>query len=293
MANSWLRLWHDMPNDPKWRTISRASKQSITAVISIYVHLLVIASNASERGRTIGTCSEDLASALDLEIEQVEAVLQAMQGRVLDGDMVSGWSKRQVDREDGSADRAKRWRDARKEGLRTQANASERMRTTDKDKDKDKDKDTEADQSQKHSAPPAYEVQARPEKRAAVAASSFDAIGFLIDSGVEQQTAADYLTLRKSKKAPATKTALLAIVREIGIARMTPQAGVEMCCSRGWVGFKADWLTSQPARAGPVTPINGRQARIDSYWQQVRARDENGKFGGSERDITGESERVA
>ncbi|EOB0003140.1 hypothetical protein, partial [Escherichia coli] len=20
MANAWLRLWHDMPNDPKWRT---------------------------------------------------------------------------------------------------------------------------------------------------------------------------------------------------------------------------------------------------------------------------------
>ncbi|ENT9428360.1 hypothetical protein QSD88_RS19685, partial [Escherichia coli] len=23
MANAWLRLWHDMPNDPKWRTIAR------------------------------------------------------------------------------------------------------------------------------------------------------------------------------------------------------------------------------------------------------------------------------
>ncbi|ENW0797054.1 MULTISPECIES: hypothetical protein, partial [Escherichia] len=22
MANAWLRLWHDMPNDPKWRTIA-------------------------------------------------------------------------------------------------------------------------------------------------------------------------------------------------------------------------------------------------------------------------------
>ncbi|ENW8560590.1 hypothetical protein ACR6SH_005434, partial [Escherichia coli] len=25
MANAWLRLWHDMPNDPKWRTIARVS----------------------------------------------------------------------------------------------------------------------------------------------------------------------------------------------------------------------------------------------------------------------------
>ena len=25
MANAWLRLWHDMPNDPKWRTIARVT----------------------------------------------------------------------------------------------------------------------------------------------------------------------------------------------------------------------------------------------------------------------------
>ena len=137
MANSWLRLWHDMPNDPKWRTIARVSKQSIPAVLSVYVHLLVIASNATERGRTQNVCSEDLASALDLEAEQIDAILTAMQGRVLDGDMVSGWSKRQVEREDGSAERAKRWREAQKEAKQTQPNATERNRTPDKDKDTD------------------------------------------------------------------------------------------------------------------------------------------------------------
>ncbi len=35
MANSWLRLWHDMPNDPKWRTIARKSEQSIALVSSV------------------------------------------------------------------------------------------------------------------------------------------------------------------------------------------------------------------------------------------------------------------
>ncbi|WP_252356698.1 hypothetical protein, partial [Escherichia coli] len=25
MANAWLRLWHDMPNDPRLRTIARVS----------------------------------------------------------------------------------------------------------------------------------------------------------------------------------------------------------------------------------------------------------------------------
>lgn len=141
MAIQWLRLWHDMPNDPKWRTIARASKQSIPAVLSVYLHLLVAASNASERGRTQNVCVEDVASALDLDAEQVEAILTAMQGRVLDGDQVSGWERRQVGREDDSAARAKKWREDKKERERTESERNrthtERKQTPDKDKDKE------------------------------------------------------------------------------------------------------------------------------------------------------------
>lgn len=150
MANQWLRLWHDMPTDPKWRTISRVSGQRIGDVMAVYIHILVCASNASERGRTQSFNSEDVASALDLEAEQVEQIVAAMQGRVLDDDMVRGWAKRQVAREDGGAERAKAWREAKKaESKRTPnasertPNASERNRTPDKDKDKDTDTDKE------------------------------------------------------------------------------------------------------------------------------------------------------
>lgn len=135
MANQWLRLWHDMPNDPKWRTIARIAKQSVPAVICVYLHVLIDASaNAGERGRTQSLNAEDVASALDLETENVEAILSAMQGRVLDGGMVAGWEKRQPAREDGSAERAKAWREAKKNAERTQANAKKRP---DKDKDKE------------------------------------------------------------------------------------------------------------------------------------------------------------
>lgn len=140
MSNQWLRLWHDMPNDPKWRTIARVSKQRIGDVIAIYNHLLVAASaNANERGRTNDVCSEDLASALDMEIEGVEAILSAMQGRVMDGDRLTGWENRQPKREDDSADRSKAWREKKKadrhanEQERTHANANERKRRTDKE----------------------------------------------------------------------------------------------------------------------------------------------------------------
>lgn len=140
MANLWLRLWHDMPNDPKWRTIARVSGQRIGDVVAVYVHLLVCASNAIERGRTQSFNCEDVATALDMGTEQVQQIVDAMQGRVLDGDMVAGWEKRQVAREDGSAERAKAWREAKKATSERTPNAGERNQTPDKDKDTDKEK---------------------------------------------------------------------------------------------------------------------------------------------------------
>lgn len=129
----WLRLWLDMPNDPKWRTIARVSKQPITAVICVYLHLLVSAANATERGRTQNVSSEDIASALDLESEQVDAIMLAMQGRVLEGNLLSGWKKRQPLREDGAAERSRAWREGKKQGAerdRTRPNATELQEET-------------------------------------------------------------------------------------------------------------------------------------------------------------------
>ena len=149
MANQWLRLWHDMPTDPKWRTIAKASGQRIGDVMAVYCHLLVCASNATERGRTQSFCSEDVASSLDMETEQVEQIIAAMQGRVLDDDRLMGWEKRQVAREDGAAERAKAWREAKKQAKTPETNATElnrtqpeRNRTPDKDKDTDKNTNT-------------------------------------------------------------------------------------------------------------------------------------------------------
>lgn len=88
-----------MPNDPKWRTIARASKQSISTVMAVYLHILVNASNADARGSLQGFCSEDVASALDIDCEQVDAIVNAMQNRVLNGESVTGWDKRQPSRE--------------------------------------------------------------------------------------------------------------------------------------------------------------------------------------------------
>ncbi|WP_175992631.1 GIY-YIG nuclease family protein [Burkholderia vietnamiensis] len=102
----WFRLWHDMPNDPKWRTIARVSGQSISVVQAVWLQLLVSASQAEERG-TYTISEEDIASALNESDEAVSAIINAMQGRVLDGKHLTAWARRQPSREDGVEGRGK------------------------------------------------------------------------------------------------------------------------------------------------------------------------------------------
>jgi len=134
---SWVRLWADMPTDPKWRVIAKRSGRPLSEVLAVFVFMLTNAgANATERGELQNWCSDDVAAGLDLEPEHVDAIYQAMQGKTLDGDKLTGWEKRQPKREDGSAERAKAWR----ERNRTQPNAAKRP-----DADSEADSDTDAE----------------------------------------------------------------------------------------------------------------------------------------------------
>jgi hypothetical protein len=57
----------------------------------------------------------------------------------------------------------------------------------------------------------------------------------------------DFIDLRKAKKAPISQSALDGISKEAGKAGITLQAALEMCCMRGWTGFKAEWLKDKDA----------------------------------------------
>ncbi len=161
MANEWLRLWHDMPNDPKWRTIARISGQPLALVQAVFLHLMVDASRNVTRGH-VSVTHEDLASALDVTHTEIEAIFDAMQGRVIDGDVLTGWDRRQPKREDlgnpdtGTKSAAERKRQQRQrdrdvlsdrddaddcvtDDTNSISHAESRKVTTDKDKDKDKE----------------------------------------------------------------------------------------------------------------------------------------------------------
>ena len=122
----WVRLWHDMPTDPKWRVIARKSGQPLPAVIAVFTMMMCNASsNAEERGALIGWDDEDVGAALDMDASDVLAIRTAMQSKVLDGDHLSGWDRRQPKREDNSVGRVKAYRDRK----RAECNACEQPET--------------------------------------------------------------------------------------------------------------------------------------------------------------------
>jgi hypothetical protein len=127
--SQWVRLWDDMPTDPKWRVIARKSGQSIGNVMAVFNFMLICAASATERGELIGWDDEDVGAALDIDSDQIAAIREAMQGKVLDGARLKGWEKRQPIREDGAAERSRAWREKEAEKKRLESLAKEQERT--------------------------------------------------------------------------------------------------------------------------------------------------------------------
>lgn len=108
----WVRLYHDMPADPKWRVIAKKAGQRIGDVIAVYTFVLCNgSSNAVKRGVTHGFVAEDVAAAIDVQEGDVIAILDAMEGKVLKNGQLLGWEKRNPIREDCSTERVRKHRE--------------------------------------------------------------------------------------------------------------------------------------------------------------------------------------
>ena len=129
-AGYWLRLWTETPNDPKFRSIAKISGQHITVVLSVFMHMLCSAKTSSEQGTLCDWVDEDIAAALDLDSEQVVAIRTAMQGKILDGDRMQNWEKRQPNREDDSRDRVAACRARQKERTENKPGNAEQNNVT-------------------------------------------------------------------------------------------------------------------------------------------------------------------
>ena len=189
MANPWFRLWGDMVNDPKWRTISRKSGQRIGDVIAVALHMMTCASNADQRGSIKGWCDEDVATALDIDTDQVAAIRNEMQGRILDGEFLTGWEKRQPKRERDEPVSTERVRQFRaNKNHETPCNANDNQETPREEKNREEKNRTKS--KSKECAQPAV----------------------VLPDWIPQSSWSGYLDMRKEKnKAPTARAIELLI----------------------------------------------------------------------------------
>jgi len=84
----------------------------------------------------------------------------------------------------------------------------------------------------------------------------------LIDAGVSEQVAKDWMAIRKVKKSSDTRTALSRITKQLEIVKHrigdSPDDCIGMAIDKGWYGFQAEWYINEKQRN------NGKQFRTDN-----------------------------
>lgn len=142
MSMEWYRAYHGMPYDTKLRVIAKRTSQPMAVVVAIWACMLDAASQHDPRG-FIKIDPEEVAVVQDLELEVVEAVLQAFhdKGMIDENNHLTAWDKRQ---HTSSTERSRKSRSTKKKDA-TDGNAMQRGATASSRKQRKNAPDTDAD----------------------------------------------------------------------------------------------------------------------------------------------------
>jgi uncharacterized protein YdaU (DUF1376 family) len=89
--------------------------------------------------------------------------------------------------------------------------------------------------------------------------------------GVDMSLWNDFVILRKAKKLPITETAINGLIREGNKAGLSLDATLQVCCERGWAGFKADWIADKPKSKGFESERDrGNRELAEQIWGKVK-----------------------
>lgn len=86
---------------------------------------------------------------------------------------------------------------------------------------------------------------------------------------VDDQIWIDWLQHRKQKKASVTQTVLDRLTKDAGLAGLSLQAVLEMCCARGWIGFDPKWIAQEKQGLGGGGKYFSKQAALEEHNRQV------------------------
>jgi hypothetical protein len=234
MSNPWFRMYAEFAHDPKVQMLPEVMQRR-------YVMLMCMrCSNALVTLQT-----DEIAFHLRIDAAQLEETkaLFLAKGFINESWELLNWEKRQFS-SDASAQRVAKHRAAKKAAEEAARNGHVTLPQRKSNAlDTDTDTDTDTEENKEHTTVPVV-----------AAAPKYSAKADLVASGVTDQTAADWLALRRTKKAPVSKTALDAIRHEAEKAGMTLDSTLALCCTRGWQGFKAEWVLPQASNSQRASP---------------------------------------
>jgi hypothetical protein len=97
-------------------------------------------------------------------------------------------------------------------------------------------------------------------KQSSLKSKAHGQISMLVANGATEQHAADWLEVRKAKRAGSvTQSVIDGVMREATLANLSFADAIRICCERGWQGFQAAWLEPKAQGAGGFKTASERR----------------------------------
>lgn len=253
-AFPWFRWYSGSVTDPKFQLVARRAGVTLPAVLAVWAYLLESAGQAEDRGCFGGVDTESLDVLFgfpdgDTVTRRVLAEFEA-RGLTKAG-RISAWDKRQPKRERDDKTAAARQRAYReRQDQVTPSNASTDQKTPRGDKRRE-------DKKREDISP--TDVGDKPARARSASAQTPTR-----PEDVAEQTWADWLALRRQKRAPVTETVLAGARQEADKAGMPLDGFLQVWCRRGSQGLEAAWLKDDDRRQ------SSQQARESFYERDQR-----------------------
>ena len=101
--------------------------------------------------------------------------------------------------------------------------------------------------------------------------NDFDFRLSLLEIGVDENVAADWMIVRKHKKASNTETAFDGIKKQIELSGLSANECIKIAVERSWQGFKAEWLLNDKNSINGNTRFKNTTASGSSYESPANA----------------------
>lgn len=226
----WFRMYTDFLNDPKLISLAFEDQRHFIGILALKCD-----------GAIDEVGDPDLLDRIVAQRLWIDhAVIRDVKKRLMTAGLIDAkwqplaWEKRQArsDIDSTGAERQRRFRESQ------QRNALRNGDVTRLELDIDKEKEREEGKKQ-----PRAVALSRPDD-------------------VTEQTWADWLQLRKTKKAPVTQTVLNGAKREAAKAGIALETFLQIWCVRGSQGMQAEWITANDLKQAGAQPQQSSVGRF-------------------------------